>query len=111
MTNTKEELKPCPFCGCKDVWNFAGLFHVYVECADCGATLNNSSACVLYHRDRIPEKLIGVETYEATALAMKQKDGTVLNYPDHGYVGVNVLLALKAYGVTDRWNARCNDRC
>lgn len=102
----EEELKPCPFCGCKDVFKYAGMFFVYIECHECGATLKNSSACVLYHKDKCPEKLISVETYEAECLVIKANDGTLLPYPDHGYVGVNAIKAFKAYGALDRWNRR-----
>lgn len=99
-------LLPCPFCGCKDVWHYASIFYVYVECSNCGATLKNSSCRVLYHKDSVPEKLVGVETYEAECLDIKNNDGTITHYPEHGYVGVNAMLSLQAYGVMDRWNRR-----
>ena len=100
------ELKPCPFCGCDNVFQYAGMFFVYIECAECGVTFKHSSACVLYHKSEVPEKLIGVKTYEPELLSIRDKDGNIINCPEPGYVGVNAIDALKAYGSLDRWNRR-----
>ena len=99
------ELLPCPFCGCTDVWQYITFSSVKIECRDCGAKTDKNCACVMYKRDNPPQQLVGVETYEPTLLVI-QTGTEEIPYPDHGYVGVSALTALKAYGAVDRWNQR-----
>lgn len=101
-----DKLKPCPFCGCKNVIRYYSSFCVAIECGSCGAKTEGNSAIVLYKRNMPPKELWGIEFYEATALVMLEEDGSEVHYPEHGYVGVNINLALKAYGAWDRWNKR-----
>lgn len=105
-TRLYPEIKPCPMCGCDKVLCYPNAFYVYIECRNCGLNLKNSSAEILYKRDSCPDKLIGVQTYEPTLLVIRDKDGNDTKYPDHGYVGVSAIDALKAYGHLDRWNRR-----
>lgn len=38
MTITRDQLRPCPFCGgLPDIYSFAGTGWHFVECCDCGA--------------------------------------------------------------------------
>ena len=104
--NEIESPKPCPFCGNKDVVRYSNPFHCYIECSQCGATLKNAGATVLYHPDAMPKELDGVKTYEPKLFVIQKKDGQEIGYPDHGYKGVNSDLALLAFGVTQRWNKR-----
>lgn len=100
-----EEILPCPFCGCTNVWGYISCFTVQLKCRECGAHTKGNCATVIYKKNNPPSQLIGVETYEPDALTIKEGDKEIA-YPEHGYVGVNAMLALKAYGAIDRWNKR-----
>lgn len=100
-------LKPCPICGWRDVTKFLNCFWVVVECRnpDCGCTISNSTAQILYKGDP-PQQLVGVPTYEPTSLDMRQGDGSVVPAASLGYKAISIPLALQAYGITERWNRR-----
>jgi hypothetical protein len=98
------ELKPCPFCGNERPYTYISVSCAVLRC-QCGATMEKASAQVLYKRSDVPDDLKPY-IYEANALSMKQPDGSVLGYPEHGYVGINVLAAFEHAGITERWNRR-----
>jgi hypothetical protein len=97
------EIKPCPFCGHKYPWTFITAFVAVLRC-QCGATMEDAAVRVLYKRDELPEQLKD-HTYEPELLVIKDGDRKI-PYPDHGYIGVNVIAAFAHSGVLARWNAR-----
>ena len=101
------KIKPCPFCGNDLPFEYISIWTVYIHCR-CGIQLKDSGARVLYKKGDCPKELIGVQTYEATALIMKI-DGKEVKYPEHNYVGVSALVALQAYGHLERWNKRIDN--
>lgn len=100
-----EKLLPCPHCGNDWPWEFITAHIAVIRCSDCGAEMKNGAVPVLYKRDKVPAELVG-KTYEATALVIKNADGTENGYPDHGYVGVSVDVAFEHAGLTEKWNRR-----
>lgn len=58
----------------------------------------------MYHTDRMPEDLQGVETYDPDCIV--DQNGTP--YTKLGYRGVSIPNALAAYGVAERWNRRAS---
>lgn len=101
-----DDLMPCPFCGCKNVYTYICFDTAVCRCQDCGAQPSKAAVTVMYKRGNPPKELEGVPTYEAAAFAIKNNDESLTEYPDHGYVGVSAPLAFKAFGVTERWNRR-----
>lgn len=99
------ELKPCPFCGNELPWTHISFNTAVLECG-CGATFRGGSAAVktLYKRDEVPENLRPY-VYEPDLLTII-KDGKEVGYPEHGYVGVNVVAAFWFSGITEKWNRR-----
>lgn len=97
-------LLPCPFCGTSYPFTYISFSTAVLRCT-CGATMKDSAACVMYKREELPPELKDF-TYEPTALTIKKKDGTLVNYPDHGYVGINALAAFEYHGITAKWNKR-----
>jgi len=91
-----DKLLPCPFCGCTNVFTSLGFNHMKIECHDCGATPKDGFGTILYKKGECPDELKGVETYEAKCLNIKDKEGNIIRWPEHGYVGVNAMLAFKA---------------
>jgi hypothetical protein len=99
------ELLPCPFCGNKSPFEYISPWTAVIRC-ECGIELHQGSVHVLYQRDEVPEAL-KAHTYEPTCLVV-ERDGKQLPYPDHGYVGVNVMAAFEFAGLTEKWNRRAN---
>lgn len=97
------ELLPCPFCGRNFPWTYITFSCAVLRCS-CGAEMHNGSVNVMYKHGEVPTALLA-HTYEPTALVIL-KDGKEIPYPDHGYVGVNVLAAFAHAGLTAKWNMR-----
>lgn len=99
-----DKLLPCPFCG-----NKFPFTHITFSCAvlrcKCGAEFQHGSVCVMYKRGEVPKEL-EPHTYEANALAIRKEDGSLVEYPEHGYVGVELLAALDHAGLLAKWNRR-----
>jgi len=98
------QILSCPFCGNSSPFTYISFNCVVLEC-DCGAKISGGAACVMYKRDELPEEL-RPHSYEPTALVIQDKDGKETPYPDHGYIGVSALAALKHCGALDKWNKR-----
>jgi len=98
------ELLPCPFCGHTSPWTFIHFSCAVLRCR-CGAEMQDGSAQVMYQREALPPELLPF-SYEPTLLVIQNQDGSRTPYPDHGYIGVNVLAAFERAGITARWNRR-----
>lgn len=106
MSNEPENLKPCPCCGNKHPFTYITFSCAVLRC-DCGLEIHNGAVSVVYQWDEIPKELIPF-SYEPTLLEIKQEDGPNKKYPDHGYIGVNVMAAFEHAGLTKIWNTRSN---
>jgi len=102
-------LKPCPFCGCDDVLDHSSCFFVTVKCKLCGATIKDGTVPVLVKKDKIPIGITDDMLYEATGFCLRSENGDILEYPKHGYVGINIKKSLYRFGVSCRWNRRSNE--
>lgn len=98
------DIKPCPFCGHTLPFTHITFSCAVIECPTCQATMRDASAQTMYKRDELPEHLVPY-SYEPVLLTIN-KSGVEIEYPHHGYVGVNVTAAFHFSGVLDRWNKR-----
>lgn len=101
------ELKPCPFCGNTSPFTYITFSCAVLECK-CGATLKKCAAQVMYKKDELPEALKPY-AYEAELLVIRNADGSETAWPDHGYIGVNVMGAFAHAGITEHWNRRVTE--
>ena len=69
--------------------------------------MKDGAVLVMYKREDLPEALKPY-AYEPTLLVMKQADGSLINYPEHGYIGVDAIAAFHHSGALDKWNTRTN---
>lgn len=99
------EFLPCPFCGNRWPWTHITFSCAVLRCS-CGVEMQNGAVQVMYRRGEVPQELLA-HAYEPTAFAIL-KDGEEVPYPEHGYVGVNVLAAFEYAGLTSKWNTRAN---
>ncbi|SPZ07609.1 Uncharacterised protein [Pseudomonas luteola] len=97
------EIKPCPCCGAQLPFQHITFNCVVLRC-DCGLEIRNGAAQTMYKRDELPKELEPY-SYEPTGLVIKNGD-TEIKYPEHGYIGVNAIAALKHSGALDKWNRR-----
>lgn len=97
------DIKPCPFCGSKYPFGYHSAFTAYLGCKDCNCVVG--SVQVLYQKDELPDELKGIER-PADALGIKDRDGNVKYYPEHGYYGVNCVVAFDHAGLLEKWNKR-----
>ena len=99
-----EELKPCPFCGNLTPFTYISFACAVLECT-CGVKMKGGAVKVMYKKEDLPEAL-KPHTYEATGLVLLKKDGEQVKWPDHGYIGVNVIEAFRHAGLLEMWNRR-----
>lgn len=98
-----ENIKPCPFCGNKMPFGYYNAFTAYIGCDKCN--IKFGSVRVLYKLDELPKELSGLER-PADAISIKQNDGSVLNFPEHGYYGISCITAFDHAGLLAKWNQR-----
>lgn len=97
------DIKPCPFCGKKMPFGYYNAFSAYLGCEDCHCVVGSVRVC--YKKEEIPEELKGLEE-PADALAIKQEDGSLLHFPEHGYYGISCVVAFDHAGLLEKWNRR-----
>ena len=99
-----EDLKPCPFCGAEMPWTVITFSCAVLRCR-CGAEMEHGSVRIAYPETEIPPEL-REHAYPAQCLALRMKDGSLLNWPEHGYWGINIPAAFDHAGLTAKWNRR-----
>lgn len=48
-----DELKPCPFCGCNQLWKQIDAWPRFIQCTDCGAEVKS----LLFGNEAISEMI------------------------------------------------------
>jgi hypothetical protein len=105
MNREVTDLLPCPFCGDRSPFTYITFSCAVLRCS-CGAEINGGAVTVMYQRGDVPDGLKS-HIYEPNCLVII-RDGKEIKYPDHGYVGVNVMAAFEYAGLTAKWNNRIN---
>jgi hypothetical protein len=100
------DIKSCPFCGNKTPFSYHNYHTACLGCQNCGFSFG--SVTVIYKRDELPEALKGLE-YEPKSLVIIDKEGKEVGYPEHGFVGINCVIAFDYAGILEKWNRRSND--
>jgi hypothetical protein len=98
------DLLPCPMCSAISPFTYISFNSAVLKCR-CGVSLDGAAVRTMYKREEVPLALERY-TYEPTLLVIIGKDNVEIPYPEHGYVGVNALVAFNLYGHTARWNRR-----
>jgi len=106
-----EDLKPCPFCGCRDVWTYIGQSAAKIECQnpECGAKLKNNSVQTMYRENEIPD---WAEASKMPKKTMTIKGSISEANPDKEYVQyywVKPTDSFKELGIASRWNKRVKE--
>jgi len=93
-------LKPCPFCGGTDLIRPLDITTIVLRCTNCGATIENRYATILFSKEDLPLEL-KPHSYSPNNLVIDGKSAS-----ESGYIGVEVTASLKYYGVVKDWNKR-----
>jgi hypothetical protein len=99
-----EQLKPCPCCGAEYPWTVITYACAVLRCT-CGLEMEHGSVRITYPEAEIPHDL-REHAYPARCLGIRQKDESVLNWPEHGLWGINIPAAFAHAGLTAKWNRR-----
>lgn len=108
MTILNEDLLPCPFCGEKFPFTYISYNCCVLECK-CGigiAGCKGGVTVVYDSMDAVPEEL---KPYARPASGLAFKDGDrIVEWEEHGKVGLSCMRAFEHAGLTKIWNNRCN---
>ena len=98
-----DDIKPCPFCGNRNPFSYYNAFTAYLGCDTC--KINFGSVKVVFKQAEIPSELKKFAK-PANALQIREDDGSLISWPEHGLYGINCIIALDHAGLLSKWNKR-----